>query len=344
MNTILQKADKAGIAQGAALIRKGQVVAFPTETVYGLGADGTDSEAVRRVFEAKDRPRDNPLIQHIAEFSAWLPLVEDTPPLARALAAAFWPGPLTIILPASGVIPPEARAGLPTVSVRMPDHPVATALIQAAGVPIAAPSANRSGRPSPTDAGRVWEDLRGRIPMILDGGSCRVGLESTVISLEGNGVRILRPGGITPEMLETVVQQVKIDPAVLAPLEGRRIAPSPGMKHRHYAPNTPLRVAIGEPDTQIRRLSDAYDILEGQGERPILLIVEEMAPSAGSRRRIPWGSLKHPETLAENLFSVLRQVDESGASIGLCQSVPPSGMGLAVMNRLLRAAGYRTLD
>ena len=235
-----------GVRLAGSIIRSGGLVAFPTETVYGLGANGLDPAAVEGIFRAKGRPSDNPLILHVAKKSDVKDLWTRVPEEARLLMDAFWPGPLTLIFNRSSLVPDQVAAGLPTVAVRMPDHKTALALIRAAGVPIAAPSANLSGRPSPTTAQHVKADLEGRIDLILDGGPCRVGLESTVLSLCGTPT-ILRPGGVTREMLEAVMGSVQVSSAVLAPLKGDGAAPSPGMKYKHYAPNAQVRIAGGSP-------------------------------------------------------------------------------------------------
>lgn len=225
-----------GIARAGEILRAGGLVAIPTETVYGLAANALDGSAIQKIYAAKERPGDNPLIAHIGEVSQLAALVKAVPPAAQRLAEAFWPGPLTIILERSGLTAPEMSCGLNTVSVRLPAHPLAQAVIQAAGVPLAAPSANRSGRPSPTCFSHVWEDLNGRVDAILDGGGCPVGVESTVVSLAGERPRLLRPGGVTLAQLESVLGPVEVDPAVLSRLEPGREAPSPGMKYKHYAP------------------------------------------------------------------------------------------------------------
>ena len=249
METKLLRADERAIECAAGLIRAGEVVGFPTETVYGLGANALDGEAVLKIFAAKGRPADNPLIVHISALDEIAPLISgDLPESARRLAEAYWPGPMTLILKKSALIPDEVSAGLDTVGIRMPSNPVARALIKASGCPIAAPSANRSGRPSPTCAQDVFEDMDGRVPMILDGGECDIGLESTVISLTDARARILRPGGITPEMIERVLGGVDVDPTALKPLAEGQIARSPGMKYRHYAPKGKLILIDGAPE------------------------------------------------------------------------------------------------
>ncbi len=247
MQTQLLPVSPETLERAGELIREGHLVAFPTETVYGLGANALDADAVRRIFEAKGRPGDNPLIVHISALSQLPALIAGAPsPAARALMDAYWPGPMTLIFPKSDAVPEAVTAGLGTVAVRFPAHPAARALIDAAGVPIAAPSANRSGRPSPTSARHVLEDMDGRVPLILDGGDCEVGLESTVIDLSGETPRVLRPGGVTPEMIVAACGSAGVDPAVMRPLGENEVARSPGMKYRHYAPVGALTVVKGE--------------------------------------------------------------------------------------------------
>jgi L-threonylcarbamoyladenylate synthase len=346
MNTQLFNATvqrENGARAGGAILRAGGLVAFPTETVYGLGANGLDPEAVQRIFEVKGRPNDNPLILHIAKKSdvkdIWL-RVTDT---ARLLMDAFWPGPLTLISARRESIPDAVTAGLDTVAVRMPDHKSALALIRAAGVPIAAPSANLSGKPSPTTAQHVKEDLWGKIDAIIDGGPCRVGLESTVLSLAG-APTILRPGGITREMLEAVIGEVRLSPAVLSPLGEDEPAASPGMKYRHYAPDAQVLVATGaSPRAMAERICREYDSRTRAGERCVILASLQTQGFYKDRRYVIMGDRNFPETLCANLFGALR-AESVDADVILCESLPEGDMGLAYMNRLLRAAGFSTLS
>ena len=264
MHTELCQADDASIRRAAALLRAGELVAFPTETVYGLGADALNAEASARIFAAKGRPADNPLIAHIAGENGLAGLIALEPcACARALMRAFWPGPMTLIFPKSPRVPREVTAGLDTVAVRMPSHPVARALISAAQTPIAAPSANRSGRPSPTTAAHVLEDMEGRIPLILDGGPCEVGLESTVVDVTGARPRILRPGGVTLEMLEGVVGDVDVDEGVLHQLQAGSQARSPGMKYKHYAPKGEVTIVTGPRAARVPAEKRAGRVVRG---------------------------------------------------------------------------------
>lgn len=338
------EADYKAIEEGASLIRNGELVAFPTETVYGLGANALDARAVDKIYEAKGRPGDNPLIVHIADFDDVKLLVKELAGTAEKLMEAFWPGPLTLILKKSSIVPDRTTGGLNTVAVRMPDNPIALALIRESKLPIAAPSANRSGRPSPTEARHVAEDLMGRIPMILDGGPCSVGVESTVLDITGEIPNILRPGGITPKMLERVLGRVNIDAAVLKPIEkGSRIK-SPGMKYTHYAPKASVVIVKGRLDDIASKIGELASEEAEKGNRVGILATEETADYYVKGQVICLGSRKKPETLAVNLFSALRKFDELGVDIVFAEWVEEKDEGLAVMNRMLRAAGFRVIE
>lgn len=343
--------DAAALSGAASIIRAGGTVAFPTETVYGLGANGLDDAAVRRIFAAKQRPADNPLILHIAALNELDSLVTIVPEAVRTLAEEFWPGPLTLVLPRSPRVPDVVSAGLPTVAIRWPAHPVAQALVRAAGVPIAAPSANLSGRPSPTMAAHVFADLGGRIDLIIDGGPAAVGLESTVLDLVGPVPTLLRPGGITLEMLRSVLGEVAVAPGVSAdPREAPVARPrSPGMKYRHYAPKAPLTLVEGAPEAvlgEIRRLVAAHP---RDGGQLALLVSAEAA--AGLRDLVSvdqkepslviLGRRGDPEGMAAALFARLRDLDEAGVELIIAEGYADTGVGLALMNRLRRAAGGR---
>lgn len=347
MNTsILQIAENMDeqIGMAAALLRSGQVVAFPTETVYGLGASALDPEAVARIFSAKGRPADNPLIVHIAD-PADAGVIAEVPAPARLLAEAFWPGPLTLVMRKYDNIPSIVTAGLPTVAVRMPAHPVALSLIEAAGLPIAAPSANRSGRPSPTSAVHVAEDMEGRIPLILDGGTCRVGIESTVLDVSESPFSLLRPGDVTVDSLEGILgEPVYIPEAVLAALREGQVARSPGLKHIHYAPRAPLTVVTGTPAHTAAYIRDQIQVYTGEGRTLGILAASETADQYDGARVIPLGSRRAPREMAHTLFSALRQMDAWGVDVILAEGIAPRGEGLAFMNRLLRAAGFVTVD
>lgn len=323
------------IEKAGEILRAGEVVAIPTETVYGLAANAYDGNAVSKIFKAKGRPQDNPLIVHIAQVETLSDLVAEVPKAAEKLAAAFWPGPLTIILPKSEKIPDAVSAGLPTVAVRMPSHPVAHAVIEAAGVPLAAPSANLSGSPSPTNAKYVLDDMQGRIPLILDGGSSAVGVESTVITLATARPRVLRPGGITVEQLRALLGEVDVDDAVLHKLaEGVRAA-SPGMKYKHYAPRADITIVKGTFE-EFRRFVETKEknafVLCFVGE-------EKNFPHA-----VTYGREDDGLSQANRLFDALRELDEQGANTVYARCPALSGVGLAVYNRLIRAAGFKIVE
>lgn len=333
----------AAIAEAAALIRAGELVAFPTETVYGLGADGLNREAVAKIFQAKGRPGDNPLILHISALDQIAPLIAcELSPVAKKMADAFWPGPLTMIFPKSARVPENVSAGLSTVAIRFPAHPDAQRLIAAAETPIAAPSANRSGKPSPTTANHVFEDMDGRIPLILDGGECLVGVESTVVDMTGSVPHILRPGGITAEQIAQVAGASEVDSAVMRPLAEGEKPRSPGMAHRHYAPNGQLTVFTGDSDRVIQRIQSEYDCAKANGSRPLILSMEAHVASYGDRRI---ESLGADETaMAHRLFALLRDADHMEADVLFAEGVEAKGVGLAVMNRLGRAAAFHIIE
>lgn len=333
----------AAIAEAAALIRVGELVAFPTETVYGLGADGLNREAVAKIFQAKGRPGDNPLILHISALDQITPLIAcELSPVAKKMADAFWPGPLTMIFPKSARVPENVSAGLSTVAIRFPAHPDAQRLIAAAETPIAAPSANRSGKPSPTTANHVFEDMDGRIPLILDGGECLVGVESTVVDMTGSVPHILRPGGITAEQIAQVAGASEVDSAVMRPLAEGEKPRSPGMAHRHYAPNGQLTVFTGDSDRVIQRIQSEYDCAKANGSRPLILSMEAHVASYGDRRIESLGA--NETAMAHRLFALLRDADHMEADVLFAEGVEAKGVGLAVMNRLGRAAAFHIVE
>jgi len=336
MLTRVEPCTDSALKQAAALIRDGEVVGFPTETVYGLAANALDPEAVMKIFAAKDRPADNPLIVHITDIAQVDRLISgkmsDT---ARRLAQVFWPGPLTMIFPKSDIIPGCVSAGLDTVGIRMPSNRDALRFIEACGCPIAAPSANRSGRPSPTTARHVLEDMDGRIHMILDGGECSVGLESTVLDVTGDVPRVLRPGGVTPEQIAEVAGGCRVDESVMRPLKEGEQPRSPGMKYRHYAPEGSLTIFEGEPAEVAEAICEAYD---QAGEGGLILALEEHIHLYGGRNVMSLGA--DAKEMAHRLFDELRSADEMGARHIFSEAVPGEGIGLAVMNRLGRAAAF----
>lgn len=328
----------------ADLLRSGQLVAFPTETVYGLGADALNADAVLSVFAAKGRPADNPLIVHIYDRSQLDGLCV-VPDKALPLMDAFWPGPLTILFEKLPAVPDAVTAGLPTVAVRMPSHPVASAMLRACNLPVAAPSANSSGRPSPTLASHVLEDLRGRIPLILDGGPCEVGLESTVLDLCHGEPTILRPGGVTKEMLESVLHtEVRLAGSILRPLRPDEKALSPGMRYKHYAPKGQVTLVEGNPDAVVARLRELYRQESAAGRKTCVLCFSEHMDALRDCFPHDIGSRNNMSEIAHRLFLMLRVLDEEGMESVFSEVVPPEGVGLAVMNRLGRAAAFRIIQ
>ena len=335
-----EQLNEEKLTEAAGLIKEGEVVAFPTETVYGLGANGLDGNAVRKIFAAKGRPADNPLILHIAEKNEIEKLTTGLSANAQALMQAFWPGPLTLVVPKSAIIPDEVSAGLDTVAVRMPVHQVARRLIALTGCPIAAPSANKSGKPSPTNAQDVLEDMDGLIAGVIDGGSSDIGVESTVVDTTAPVPVILRPGGITKEMLEEVLGAVEIDPALAGNSECRPKAP--GMKYRHYAPQAPMYLFIGEDNEGQMKAAIAKCLAGGKKIGVIAnAAVANDLPKDSNLVIRNWQ--EDPAVLAENLFTWLRDFDHKKVNVILAQGVAESGLGLALMNRLRKAAGNNIL-
>ncbi|MFQ3546607.1 L-threonylcarbamoyladenylate synthase [Halobacillus rhizosphaerae] len=321
----------SAVAEAGRLLSEQQVIAFPTETVYGLGADATNKGAVQRIFQAKGRPADNPLIVHVANRKQVADLVTAIPDIAEKLMDAFWPGPLTLVLESNGQAAENVTAGLSTVGIRMPDHPLALALISAADKPLAAPSANRSGRPSPTTAAHVEQDLSGRIAGILDGGSTGVGVESTVLDCTSEIPVILRPGGITKEDLERVLGEVVVDPALANQEEQPR---SPGMKYTHYAPEAPLCLVAGSDHFFQKHLKQ----VKSDGQRVGVMASYELAEQLDHEPVISCGSRENIEEVAHRLYAALREFKKSDVDLILCESFNESGVGAAIMNRLTKAA------
>ena len=354
--------DEAKLQEAAGILRAGGLVAFPTETVYGLGGNGLLKEASRSIYAAKGRPSDNPLILHISDMKELEPITREIPHRARTLAEHFWPGPLTMILNKAEIVPLETTGGLSTVAVRMPEHEVARRLIALAGVPVAAPSANTSGRPSPTTAAHVREDLEGKIEAILDGGPSGIGLESTIVDLSGEEPVLLRPGAITAEMLEeSLGERVLLDPALEKPLDPSVHPKAPGMKYRHYAPKAPMVIIQGKAGTfageELLRVEEAVDrevdrSLEA-GKRTALICSDESLPYYQKRYEGPlakgqlilrtMGTRNREESIAHNLFSVLREMDEVQAEYIVAEGVNTEAIGYAVMNRMKKAAAQQVI-
>ena len=335
MKTLLLSAKLPETAQTAAnIIKNGDLVAIPTETVYGLGANGLDEAAVAKIFIAKGRPQDNPLILHVADAADMEKYCHSIPAAAYALAEAYWPGPLTMVLPAKDIVPLATRAGLPTVAIRCPDNAVTREIIRLSGVPIAAPSANISGKPSTTTAQHVLHDHDGKIPAIVDDGPCRVGVESTIVDLTEDKPRLLRPGGITPEQLTAVLGDVVIDKAVTASVEKDAVVKAPGMKYKHYAPACKVVIVDGDLSAAV-----SYVQAHFQPGNRVLCFGEELeafAPFAP----LAYGKEKDPDSLLAGLFAALRQVDDPSIGTVFARCPRGSGKALAVQNRLEKAAGF----
>ena len=341
IKTRVLPADEAGVAEAAQLLRQGQLVALPTETVYGIAADARNGAAVRNIFVAKGRPQDNPLIVHVTGPEMLPGLVSEVPERAQLLMAAFCPGPLTIIMPRGPEVADECCAGLDTVGIRMPSHPVARAVIAQSGCAFAAPSANLSGKPSPTTAEHVRQDMDGRVDLIIDGGPCKYGLESTVVSLIGRPT-ILRPGAVTKEMLEAVIGPVDVAHAVLSPLREGETAASPGMKYRHYAPDAEVVVAEGKEREIAAKICREYDAREAAGEDCIIFATKQTQPFYRGRNCVIIGDRTEPATLCASLFYSLREYG-GRADVIFAEALPNDDMGLAYMNRLLRSAGFNII-
>ncbi len=326
----------ADVALAAEMLKRGELVVMPTETVYGLAADARNEKAVAAIFEAKGRPQDNPLIVHISDVSELPALVKSVPEAAKKLAAAYWPGPLTMILPRADSVPAVVSAGLDTVAVRFPSHPVARALIRESGCPLAAPSANLSGSPSPTTAAHVAADLTGRVSAIVDGGACAVGLESTVVSLVGDKPRLLRPGGITLAQLQAVLGDVEVDDAVTNKLKEGAVVASPGMKYKHYAPKAHVILVKGSPAA----FAAFVNAKKAPGVFALCFSGEEQALDVPT---LTYGRREDDVAQAQQLFYCLRRADELGAETLYAACPSSTGVGLAVYNRLLRAAAFEVI-
>ena len=339
MNTLcLSAADPNTPATAAAIIRRGGLVAIPTETVYGLGADGLNEEAVASIFAAKGRPQDNPLILHVAEPGEIEKFCHSIPEAAYALAERFWPGPLTMVLPARDIVPKRTTGGLSTVAVRCPDNEITRAIIRLSGVPIAAPSANLSGKPSTTTAAHVLHDHDGKIDAIVDGGPCRVGVESTIVDLTDARPRLLRPGGITPEQLTQVLGELVIDKAVTAQIDKDAVVKAPGMKYRHYAPQEPVVIVSGSREAASRYIHRHFV----PGDR-VLCFAEEL-PLYADCAPLAYGTEADVNTLCAGLFAALRELDDPGIHQVYARCPVGGGVAYAVQNRLKKAAAFHIVD
>lgn len=334
--------DSTHLNQAAEILQNGGLVAVPTETVYGLAANALNEHAVANIFTAKGRPNDNPLIIHIASLDMLDPLVKTIPSKAKVLMEHFWPGPLTLIFEATDTVPLSVRAGLSTVAIRFPSHPVMQKLITLSSLPLAAPSANTSGKPSPTNAHRVKDDLSGKIDAIIDGGNCAVGLESTVIDMTCGVPVILRPGAITHDMLEATIGTVHIDPALLSQDESL-IPKAPGMKYTHYSPNAEVIIVKGDLDDVISEINARILTDKAQHKKVGVLATDETLHAFDCDNILSLGSISNLEQIAMNLFEKLRTFDDTKTDIVYSLAFPEEGLGKAIMNRLEKSAGYNII-
>ena len=339
MNTLLlSAADGNTPAIAAEIIANGGLVAIPTETVYGLGANGLDETAVAKIFEAKGRPQDNPLILHVADISDMERFCHSIPKAAYDLAGAFWPGPLTLVLPARDIVPKRTTGGLSTVAVRCPDCDVTRQIIRLAGIPLAAPSANISGKPSTTTAEHVLHDHNGRIDAIVDGGPCRVGVESTIVDLTDDQPRLLRPGGIGPEELIGVLGDLVVDKAVTAKIDQDAVVKAPGMKYRHYAPEEPVIIVSGSREKAAAYIHSHFE----SGDR--VLCFEEELPLYEDCNPLSYGKEADVNTLSAGLFAALRELDDPSIHQVFARCPEGGGVAYAVQNRLKKAAAFHIVD
>ena len=335
--------DSIEMDEAGKLIAAGELVAFPTETVYGLGGDALDPEAAHKIYAAKGRPSDNPLIVHIAEYEDMYRVGRNIPPQAKLLADAFWPGPLTMIVEKSDNVPYATTGGMDTVAVRMPNHPVALALIRKSGCLIAAPSANTSGRPSPSKASHVAEDLSGKIAMIIDGGEVSIGIESTIIDLTEKTPMVLRPGYITPKMLSDVLgEEVIIDPGIIAADDTRK-PKAPGMKYKHYAPKADMIIVDGQKDAVISVINAKIAKAKEAGKKAAVIATEETKDKYNADIVLSIGSRSDEDTIAQHLYTILRECDELNVEAIYSESFSTPRIGQAIMNRLLKAAGHQVI-
>ncbi len=348
MNTAICRIDPENFSDeelntAGDILQKGELVAFPTETVYGLGGNALDPRASAKIYQAKGRPSDNPLIVHISEMEDLCRLAAFVPEKAKRLADAFWPGPLTMIFRKKDIVPEATTGGLSTVAVRMPSHPIARALIRRSGIYIAAPSANSSGRPSPTKAEHVLEDLQGKIPMVIDGGGVGIGLESTIVDMTEGSPSILRPGYITKEMIEREIGEVQIDPALLA-MKENVVARAPGMKYRHYAPKGQMTIVEGDTERVIAAINDMVREKQALGCCVAVIATEETRECYQCSLVRSVGSRKTEGSIAAGLYDILREMDHLGAEFIFAESFREDRLGQAIMNRMLKAAAYRLIQ
>ncbi len=336
--------EKEKLVEVATLLKKGEVVACPTESVYGLFANALDENAVKKIYVAKGRPSDNPLIVHISNYSMLESIVEEVPEKAKLLMERFWPAPLTILLKKKNLVPATTTAGLNTVGVRMPKNDIILSIIEEAGVPLAAPSANVSGKPSPTCAKHVLEDMEGRIPCIVDGGDCDFGVESTIIDLSSETPMILRPGNITINMIQDVIGQVSVDATIINDSVIKEAPKAPGMKYKHYAPLCEVLIVKGENEKVVKKI---YELAKNSPKRVGIICTLENETFFRDLENIKIfsiGTRSNLNTITQNLFKTLRQLDEDKLDIAFCESFSRDDEGLAIMNRLVKASGHNILE
>lgn len=336
--------DMDKLNRAAEVIKCGGLVAFPTETVYGLGANALNENAVMNIFKAKGRPSDNPLIVHISEYKALDKIAENISKNAFSLMNNFWPGPLTLVLEKSAAVPSIITANLSTVAVRMPSHPVALALISASGLPIAAPSANLSGKSSPTSAEHVITDLNGKVDVIIDAGNCNVGLESTVIDMTIDRPTILRPGGITPSQIEAILGKVVFDSTLINNNTSNSTPKAPGMKYVHYSPKANLIIVDGKLEQIVFKINELKNKYQADGVNVGILATEQTKDFYNTQEIISMGDRLNPDSIASNLFWSFREFDKRNVQVILAEAIDNSGIGLAIMNRMMKAAGHHVIN
>jgi L-threonylcarbamoyladenylate synthase len=339
----IKNIDSDKLSYIADVLKDGGLVAFPTETVYGLGANALNENAVKNIFKAKGRPSDNPLIVHISDYKILDTITSNIPENALQLMAKYWPGPLTLVMEKSSKIPFIITAGLSSVAVRFPSHPIARALIAASGLPIAAPSANLSGKSSPTTAEHVIADLNGKVDVIVDAGNCNVGLESTVLDVTVNPPMLLRPGGITPNQIEAVVGKIVLDPALMNNKTIKSIPKSPGMKYTHYSPKADLIIVEGNLNNVVKKINELQNKYENDGLNVGILATEQTKAFYNSSEIISMGDRLNPDSIASNLFWSFREFDNRNIQIIIAEAIDNSGIGLAIMNRMTKAAGNNVI-
>ncbi|WP_315081652.1 L-threonylcarbamoyladenylate synthase [uncultured Clostridium sp.] len=341
INNIIDDEEK--MKEAAQIIKDGGIVAFPTETVYGLGSDALNEDAVKKIFIAKGRPQDNPLIVHVASKNIQS-LIEDIPDIAQKLIDKYWPGPLTLILKKKSIIPNMTSADLDTIGIRMPNNEIALKLIEMSNTVIAAPSANISGRPSPTDVERCIEDLSGRVDCIVGGNKSDIGLESTILDCTVNPPLVLRPGGITLEMLKEIDNRIEIDGAIMKKSTGDLKPKAPGMKYRHYAPKAKVKIISGERKKTIEKIKEMVDYYIDNNKKVCILTIQENEKEYNKGIKVVLGSRENLLMIAQNLFESLRKCDDLGADVILAEAYEEKGVGIAIMNRLNKAAGFDIIE